>query len=327
MTPLFDYKNKFQEFENVKSILQYGDFSTCESPCISVIMPIYQSPQFFKDALFSVVNQKCDFLYEIIVVDNTPFDGNKSDTLQFIEDLALSNLFYYRNEKNIGMCGNWNRGIKLSRSNYVTFCHDDDMLAPFCLSTLWRIHDKFPSKAVFSAHKDINEMVHYPIGSSEESQKNINCYKYDKFDILMECPSNGVGCLFKKELLIDLGGYNNEYFPALDYALYIKYSFEYGSVFCCNLLYYYRKSTNNTSFKIYDQYMPKMNFLWESMLKKMRFDNYVGNRVIKTLSKVLTISIEKEWKKKNPSKNLNYFDKLLYFCFLKRRLYKTFTLR
>ena len=327
MTPLFDYKNNFQEFENVKSILQYGDFSTCVSPYISIIMPIYQSPQFFKDALLSVVNQDCDFSYEIIVIDNTPFDGGKSDALLLIESMSLSNLYYYRNEINIGMCGNWNRGIELSRADHITICHDDDMLAPTCLSTLWKIHERFPSRAIFPSHNDIDESVHYPIEMHEGGkQTKIKCFKYDNFDMLMECPSNGVGCLFNRNVLLNLGGYNNEYYPALDYALYIKYHYKQKSIFCCKTLYYYRISESNTSLKIYDQYLPIMLFLWKSMIKRMKAPQIFGKHFVKTLTKGIMIAIDKAWRKCKPSVELDFSDRLTYFILYKLRILKSFSL-
>ena len=49
---------------------------------------------------------------------------------------------YYKNEKILGMLGNWNRGIELARAPFVTYCHDDDMLLPSALSRLMELQKK-----------------------------------------------------------------------------------------------------------------------------------------------------------------------------------------
>jgi glycosyltransferase involved in cell wall biosynthesis len=322
MTPLFDYINNFSKYEDVKSILQYGDISSCVSPCISIIMPIFQSPQYFKDALLSVVNQDCDILYEIIVVDNTPFDGEKSETLLFIEELSLSNLYYYRNEKNIGMFGNFNRGIELARAELITFCHDDDMLLPNCLSTLLEIHKRYPNKPIFSAHIDIDEDTHFPL-------KRYDCdsiyfkkkYEYGKWDIILENPSNGVGSLFLKSQVMCLGGYNEEYYPATDYALNIKNIFECGSVFYRLPLFCYRIA-NNTSYKIYPQYFVIMPKLWKCVLFKLHIPSCLSKKIVMTLLKGLRIAHETRWNQQEQCQlKMSFVERvLLWFFCLPRKL-------
>ena len=67
---------------------------------------VYQS--YFNKELVSVL----DYLSDYIVVYDEQAELNAK--LELIEESHLPNVFYYRNEQNIGMVGNWNRGIELA---------------------------------------------------------------------------------------------------------------------------------------------------------------------------------------------------------------------
>ena len=82
-------------------------------------MPTYKRGEKFFQALNSALNQTYDN-YEIVIVDNdTDFDN------QYIKDKLLEtkplNVRYYKNNENLGAEGNFNRGLILSRGEYITW--------------------------------------------------------------------------------------------------------------------------------------------------------------------------------------------------------------
>lgn len=297
MRNLFEYKNNFDKYHNVKSILLYGDTSQCMNPQITVVMPVFGNPRFFVDAFESVINQETDVVYEVVIVDNTPLDGKKSDILCFLEKSKYPNVFYYRNETNIGMMGNWNRGILLARAELITFCHDDDMLYPFCLSRLLELHAKYPNKFIIPAVRKIDENIHYPLDTPVDSHSfwGHECYAYDKLDIFMGNPTNGVGCLFYKQHMLEIGGYDEEYYPSSDNALHIKYIFQYGAMYYRHTLFCYRISSGNTSHTVYKGFISNGLFYCKCMAHKIHLPKFLISKLTHAFLTKITINCEHTW--------------------------------
>ena len=101
-------------------------------PEVSVIIPIYNTEQFLKDCLNSVLAQTfTDF--EIITVD----DGSTDNSTAIVEQFAAKdNRIVIIHQENKGLSEARNTGIKVARGNWVTFVDSDDMLAPNFLQKL-----------------------------------------------------------------------------------------------------------------------------------------------------------------------------------------------
>lgn len=106
-----------------------------------MIIPTYNRTGLLKEAIDSVLSQKSvDFMWEVIVIDNTPLDEDGSTpALRIIEKQNDSRILYFHNEENIGSGYNWNRGVEKARGTWVSFLHDDDILYPDALRNIRRI--------------------------------------------------------------------------------------------------------------------------------------------------------------------------------------------
>lgn len=90
---------------------------------LTIAIPVYERKEFFEQALDSALNQsiKCS----IIVVDN----GSSHD--EFLKTVQIKNnecIKYYRNNKNIGLYGNWNKCVAYTNTEFVMILGDDDIL-------------------------------------------------------------------------------------------------------------------------------------------------------------------------------------------------------
>ena len=93
-------------------------------PKVSVCIPTYRQPEFFKGTLASVLEQEfADF--EIVVTD----DSRGDDIASVIHDAHDPRIVYVKNEVGLGSPANWNEGIKLARGEYVKLLHHDDWFA------------------------------------------------------------------------------------------------------------------------------------------------------------------------------------------------------
>jgi glycosyltransferase involved in cell wall biosynthesis len=97
-----------------------------DRPQISVIIASYNYAHYISECISSVLMQDVPSL-ELIVVDNASTDNTDEVLAQFSSDPRLR---YYKNETNIGLAPNHNRGLELARGQYILFVSADDRLLP-----------------------------------------------------------------------------------------------------------------------------------------------------------------------------------------------------
>ncbi|WP_263808718.1 glycosyltransferase family 2 protein [Salinibacter sp.] len=93
---------------------------------ISVVIPCYNSESFVETAVRSALNQTFQ-AEEVICID----DGSTDETLEVLRSLeAENNDLIVHTQKNEGICGARNTGLKITNSQYVAFLDHDDKLQP-----------------------------------------------------------------------------------------------------------------------------------------------------------------------------------------------------
>lgn len=103
-------------------------------PLFSICIPTYNRAHSLKQSLKSAVEQNFDD-YEIIVSDNCSQDDTRNTAASF----TSAKIRYHRNEKNIGMVGNWNSALSKAKGEYAALLFDDDEFAPNHLKEAARI--------------------------------------------------------------------------------------------------------------------------------------------------------------------------------------------
>lgn len=254
MNKLFIDNIPFCNNENVNSILVYGKESGSH-PLVSVVMPIYNHPSFFEESLLSVINQKGDVDYEIIIIDNNHPEYQKENQ-KIVERNYGNRIRYYVNESNIGGVGSENRGISLAKGKYVTFCHDDDLLFDDALQTLIDMQRKIGSvgSAIFGNIITIDENGKEIPGYNEFNTIFLRKKKYYKVklnDFLYRNYTNGCGSLYNRDNLIAAGGFRVDFIPCPDYALNAVYTRRYGSFAINQRTLKYRVSSLSDTSKVY----------------------------------------------------------------------------
>jgi glycosyltransferase involved in cell wall biosynthesis len=111
----------------------------------TVAIPVFNRRELVHATLASALSQNVRDL-EILVIDNCSTDGTW-ESLQAYEDPRLRRV---RNERNIGLFGNFNRCLELARGTYVQFLCSDDRLMPGCLGEQVRIMDAHENVALLS---------------------------------------------------------------------------------------------------------------------------------------------------------------------------------
>ena len=99
------------------------------TPKISVIIPVYNTAEYLKEAVGSICNQTCKSL-QIIVVD----DGSTDSSPEILRQLAKEDSrIEIITRKNSGQGAARNKGLERAVGEYVYFMDSDDILEPDCL--------------------------------------------------------------------------------------------------------------------------------------------------------------------------------------------------
>lgn len=94
-------------------------------PRISFAIPYFNGLHHLREAIESVLRQE-EGDWELVVVDDHGPEPAE-DLVASFDDARIS---YVRNERNLGLGGNWNRCLALTRAPLVTILHADDRLLP-----------------------------------------------------------------------------------------------------------------------------------------------------------------------------------------------------
>lgn len=295
----FFYQNHFHDYDHIVSKLIIGTEKMEFFPLVSVIMPVYNHPEYFKKSLQSVINQKCDFNYEIIVVDNGHPDFQLRNQ-RVVEEFKCAKIRYYVNTDNLGGNGSCNRGVNLANGKYITFCHDDDIFFDNTLDKLINVLKKnnLSTEAIFGGYDVIDEhdCIIADCGKRESIiLKKKYGYKITISDLLYENYTNGCGALYNKDAFIQMGGYNPDYVPCADYALNIKYVSLYGGIALVDKTFLYRVSSQSDSSKVYIQISDINRVIKYNILNSGYVNRFFPRFIINSNLKATTYSLHSKW--------------------------------
>lgn len=114
-------------------------------PKISVVMSVYNRPEYAKTAVESILNQTFSN-FELIIFDN----GSTDNTAEIIENFAINDdrIVFIKNSKNINYTLNLIKGFELAKGEYIARMDDDDISMPERLERQSEYLDKHPEIAV-----------------------------------------------------------------------------------------------------------------------------------------------------------------------------------
>lgn len=251
--------NNFAKYESFKSNLIYGDLNKNKDVQITIAIPTYNRPNTLRNAIDSALRQKGNYNYEIIIVDNYDEINVENDTLLHEITQQHENVLYYRNEKNIGMMGNWNRCYTLARGKWVVLLHDDDMLYESYLEIVYPWLEKTNCTLAGVFHSDLyedefqgNVDIQYATKVGK-NQKILNLlrrgkpFKVNHTDIFANIYPAPIACVQRRDAVIDLGGFEDfDTAGAVDEKFFVNQMYN-GKVIIIPEVLSYRGIGNNDS--------------------------------------------------------------------------------
>lgn len=249
-TGFLQNKNNYRRYHHIKSFCKVKREGN-NNPLISIVIPTYKKTEMFKIALNSVLDFNGGYDYEIVVVNDDP---NDNEMEQYIRNLNVRNISYFINEKNLGLFGNWNRCIELAQGQWVAILNDDDYLYKNYLEEvvnlltnqtkidyLYIAHHIVKIKTPEQARQLFKIKEKQTLKSTNRRnkkdiwKKGPLFYKINLLDFFMtQSYTHPLGGLVRREKILELGGYNEDFYPSADWILNVNYMLKY------NMFYYNR---------------------------------------------------------------------------------------
>ena len=163
---------------------------------LSIVIPVYNYADILEDNINSILNQKTDYKFEAIFVDDGSTDGAQ-DILRKYENHPNVKLIF---QQNSGIGAARNTGINHANGKYLMFVDCDDIVHDDIVETLMSKAYEQDLDMVVAAHnlvKERNGEV-YEIIPNIYPQKNLIGYKNG--DEIMNLPGLPWGKVFKREL-------------------------------------------------------------------------------------------------------------------------------
>jgi glycosyltransferase involved in cell wall biosynthesis len=213
-------------------------------PLVSICIPTYNRAGMVGKAIDSALSQSYPNI-EVLVVDNASDDAIES----IIAGYNDSRLHFYKNPKNLGIFGNFNRCVELSHGEYIHILHSDDFIDSNFTKTCVEFMESHPGvKMTFSSGQflSVNQQKKMP-----DSDHDIIYPAPEGFRKILEegnqiiCPS----VMMKREVYDAVGLYSIEYPYAGDFYQWLKISQRFDLAYIANAILFYRQGEHTESFK------------------------------------------------------------------------------
>lgn len=180
-------------------------------PGITVLMPVYNAGKYIREAICSVMAQSfTDF--ELLIIN----DGSTDDTLAVIATLEDARIRVI-NQENKGIAAALNNGLKQARAQYIARFDADDICYPERLQVQYDFITANPSYSIIGSAVDYIDVAgnyvftYHPVGNNREEMMRLN-YRI--------CPFIHSSVCYKKEVVMNVGGYNQYAYTFEDHLLW-----------------------------------------------------------------------------------------------------------
>jgi glycosyltransferase involved in cell wall biosynthesis len=158
-------------------------------PKVSICIPTFNSENYLREAIESALIQNNQDL-EIVIVDNCSTDhtGTLVKDFQKREDRRIR---FYKNDRNIGLAGNFNKCLEYAKGEYIKFLCSDDLLLPECIERM---------AGVLDAHQSVSLVCSGRLILNRNGEK-LGYKKYLSAETIIRGSSATTRCLFGKNYI------------------------------------------------------------------------------------------------------------------------------
>ncbi len=204
-------------------------------PKITVYMPNHNYAQYIDESIQSVLNQTIDD-WELIIID----DGSTDNSLEVIEKYRNNPSITIIEQENKGLNVTNNVAVRLARGKYIVRLDADDYFDENFLLVLSNILDK--KEEIGLVYPD-----YYHVNKDGEITEAIRRKKIGDEVKLLDLPAHGACTMIRKELLVGLDSYNEEFTCQDGYDLWLRFIKKHKPYNVNIPLFYYRRHGENST--------------------------------------------------------------------------------
>lgn len=183
-------------------------------PIVSVLVPTFNRPQYFYEALASVLCQSYRNL-QIIVIN----DGGE-DISDIVNAFNDPRIIFINRKENRGLPFTLNQALTHATGKYICYLGDDDVYYPYHVSTLLNALENQTS--CYVAYGDLYKVYCriVPDGSRQVLSKVVQVSRdFDRFLMLQFNHTLHVSLMHRRDLLDKIGPYNEDLNVLIDWDL------------------------------------------------------------------------------------------------------------
>jgi glycosyltransferase involved in cell wall biosynthesis len=210
------------------------------------MIPTYNPSEFLLETLDSVVQQIEDPAdFQIAIVDDSPQDNA---TKKLLEKFAEYSIDYCKNEKNLGLAGNWNRCIELSRGRWIHILHQDDLIYPGFYAAMCRAALAGEEIGMAFCRNEFKESGGSYLAELEMESEGIleNWLERLAVEQRIQFPS----VVVRKDVYERVGGFSEEFSYALDWEMWARIAKDYSVWYVPQALSCYRVHADNETARL-----------------------------------------------------------------------------
>ena len=206
------------------------------NPKISILVPLYNTPENFFDELVESLKEQTYSNWELCLADGSPKPIEYIN--KYLEDKRI---VYKIIGENKGISGNTNEALKLATGDYVALLDHDDLLPEFSLyEIVQRINERPDVEFIYTDEDKIEKIDKPRYGAffkPDFSPYTLNSANYI-------CHFS----IFKKELMEKIGGFRSEYNGSQDWDIVARATENTDKIeHIAKILYHWRVHQNSTA--------------------------------------------------------------------------------
>lgn len=205
---------------------------------VSVYTPAYNYAKYIEEAVNSVIRQTMTD-WELIIID----DGSSDNTLEILEKYKNHPQITVVSQENKGLNKTNNIAIRLSQGEYIMRLDADDVLDENALLVLSNALDK-------NQDCDLVYPDYYEVDPEGEILNLVIRKKIGKEVELLDLPAHGACTMFRRECLMQIGGYLEEFNRQDGYELWLRFIRKHKPHNVNIPLFYYRQHPISITKKI-----------------------------------------------------------------------------
>jgi glycosyltransferase involved in cell wall biosynthesis len=196
---------------------------------VSVYTPTYNYGKFIEESVDSVIRQTMTD-WELIIID----DGSKDNTLEILEKYKDHPQITVVSQENKGLNKTNNIAIRLSQGQYIMRLDADDILDENALLVLSNALDK-------NTDCDLVYPDYYEVDPKGEVLNLVRRKKIGEEVKLLDLPAHGACTMFRRECLMQIGGYLEDFNRQDGYELWLRFIRKHKPYNVNIPLFYYRQ--------------------------------------------------------------------------------------